>query len=58
MASTYLSLHYHLVFGTKDRLPLIDSAWRLRLHEYLGGIIRDLAVSRKRLVESRITSTC
>ena len=39
MASTYLSLHYHLVFGTKDRLPLIDSAWRLRLHEYLGGII-------------------
>jgi putative transposase len=42
MASTYLSLHYHLVFGTKDRLPLIDSAWRLRLHEYLGGIIRGL----------------
>jgi REP element-mobilizing transposase RayT len=42
MASTYLSLHYHLVFGTKDRLPLIDSAWRLRLHEYLGAIIRGL----------------
>ncbi len=42
MASTYLSLQYHLVFGTKDRLPLIDSAWRLRLHEYLGGIIRGL----------------
>ncbi len=42
MASTYLSLHYHLVFGTKDRLPLIESEWRFRLHEYLGGVIRGL----------------
>ena len=42
MPWTYLSLHYHLVFGTKDRLPLIEAAWRLRLHEYLGGTIRGL----------------
>lgn len=42
MPSTYLSLHYHLVFGTKDRVPLIQAAWRLRLHEYLGGTIRGL----------------
>ena len=42
MASTYLSLHYHLVFGTKDRLPIIDVAWRSRLHEYLGGTVRQL----------------
>ena len=42
MPSTYLSLHYHLVFGTKDRVPLIDSTWRSRLHEYLGGTIRGL----------------
>ena len=42
MPSTYLSLHYHLVFGTKDRVPLIEAAWRLRLHEYLGGTIRGL----------------
>jgi REP element-mobilizing transposase RayT len=42
MPSTYLSLHYHLVFGTKDRMPLIEAAWRLRLHEYLGGTIRGL----------------
>ena len=39
MPSTYLSLQYHLVFGTKDRMPLIEAAWRLRLHEYLGGTI-------------------
>ena len=42
MPSTYLSLHYHIVFGTKDRVPSIDSAWRSRLHEYLGRTIRRL----------------
>ena len=42
MASTYLSLHYHIVFGTKNRMPLIAAAWRPRLHEYLGGTIRGL----------------
>ena len=42
MPSTYLSLHYHLVFGTKNRMPLIEAAWQLRLHEYLGGTIRGL----------------
>jgi REP element-mobilizing transposase RayT len=42
MPSTYLSLHYHLVFGTKNREPMIDSAWRSRLHEYLGGTTRGL----------------
>ncbi len=42
MASTYLSLHYHIVFGTKDRMPFIDTSWRPRLHEYLGGIVYGL----------------
>ncbi|WP_348215966.1 IS200/IS605 family transposase [Luteolibacter sp.] len=42
MASTYLSLHYHIVFGTKDRMPLIDTSWRPRLHEYLGGTVNGL----------------
>ena len=42
MASTHLSLHYHLVFATKNRAPLIDISWRPRLHEYLGGTIRGL----------------
>ncbi len=39
MASTYLSLHYHLVFGTKNREPLIGTPWRDRLHKFLGGTI-------------------
>ena len=42
MASTYLSLHYHLVFSTKNRAALIAPEWRLRLHDYLGGTIRGL----------------
>lgn len=42
MASTYLSLHYHLVFSTKDRRPLIHSRWRRECHQYLGGTVRGL----------------
>jgi putative transposase len=40
VASTHLSLHYHVVFSTKDRVPLIAAAWRERLHAYLGGVVR------------------
>jgi putative transposase len=42
MPSTYVSLYYHIVFGTKDREPLIAPEWRARFHEYLGGTIRGL----------------
>ena len=42
MGSTYLSLHFHLVFSTKNREPTIRDAWRSRLHDYLGGTIRGL----------------
>ncbi len=41
MSSTYLSLHYHLVFGTNNRVPSIDIPWRSGLHEYMGGTVRD-----------------
>jgi len=42
MSSTHLSLHYHLVFGTKNHETVIASAWRERLHAYLGGVVRTL----------------
>jgi len=32
MSSTHLSLHYHIVFGTKNHEPLIQPAWRGDLH--------------------------
>jgi putative transposase len=40
--STHLSLHYHLIFSTKDRIAYIRRDWRDRLHAYLGGIMREL----------------
>jgi putative transposase len=42
MGSTFLSLHYHIVFSTKHRARVIADAWRQHLHEYLGGTIRGL----------------
>lgn len=42
MPSTYLSLHYHLVFGTKNREATLSPEWRDRLHDYLGGTLRGL----------------
>jgi hypothetical protein len=42
MPSTYLSLHYHVVFSTKDREPLMVPSWRARLYDYLGGTVRGL----------------
>jgi len=42
MGSTFFSLHYHLVFSTKERRPFIKSEWQPRLHAYLGGIIKGM----------------
>ena len=42
MPSSHTSLNFHLVFSTKDRLPLISEDWRERLHAYLGGIVKQM----------------
>ena len=42
MPSTHLSLHYHLVFSTKNRFPFIKPEWRDDLHAYLGGIVKGI----------------
>jgi putative transposase len=42
MGSTFFSLHYHIVFSTKDRRPFLRREWRPRLHSYLGGIINGM----------------
>jgi len=42
MPSTHLSLHYHLVFSTKERRAIIADDWRERLHAYMGGILNDM----------------
>ena len=42
MPSTFISLHYHIVFSTKNRKSFIHADWRDRLHEYLGGTVNGL----------------
>ncbi len=38
MANTFTSLHYHVVFSTKNRQPWIRPDIEHRIWEYLGGI--------------------
>jgi len=38
MANTYTSLHYHVVFSTKNREPWIDHEIEARVWSYLAGI--------------------
>jgi putative transposase len=42
MGSTFLSLHYHIVFSTKERRLFLRDEWRAKMHEYLGGTVRGL----------------
>ena len=41
MGSTFHSLHYHVVFSTKERRPSLRPEWRDRAHAYIGGIVRN-----------------
>jgi putative transposase len=40
MGDSFTNLVFHLVFSTKDRIPLIKDEFRGSLYEYIGGIIR------------------
>ncbi len=40
--STFHQLHYHIVFGTRDRRPTIDAAIRPRLWAYMAGTVSGL----------------
>jgi REP element-mobilizing transposase RayT len=37
---SFTSLHYHFIFSTKHRAPLITPELQPRLYEYFGGILR------------------
>ena len=41
MANTFTSLHYHVVFSTKNRQPWILPDIEQRVWAYLGGLARD-----------------
>jgi putative transposase len=38
MPQSYASLYYHLIFSTRNRLPLLTEEIAQRLYEYIGGI--------------------
>ena len=40
MANTYTSLHYHLIFSTKNREPWIAQAIGQRIWSFIGGSAR------------------
>ena len=40
MANTYTSLHYHVIFSTKNRVPWIKPNLESRIWPYTGGIAR------------------
>ena len=42
MAHTFTNLLAHVIFSTKDRLPIIKPKLRDRLWAYMGGVIREL----------------
>lgn len=37
---TYSKLDYHIVFSTKNRLPMIEDSFRENLYSYMGGVLR------------------
>jgi hypothetical protein len=42
MSSTHLSLYYHLIFSTHNRVRWIDTSRQEWLCQYIDGIIRDI----------------
>lgn len=42
MPTTHLSLHYHIVFSTKERRAIINDEWRGQLHAFLGGCLKTI----------------
>jgi REP element-mobilizing transposase RayT len=40
MPQSFVSLHHHLIFSTKNRVPLLAAEVQPRLFEYIGGILR------------------
>jgi REP element-mobilizing transposase RayT len=41
MSSSYCNLLYHIVFATKAREPWMTATIRPRIHQYIGGAIRN-----------------
>jgi len=42
MSKSYTNLLYHIIFSTRERVPLITDSRKPRLYEYIGGTVRGL----------------
>ncbi len=40
MAGTYTNILTHIIFSTKNRSQIITDTYKIRLYNYIGGIIR------------------
>jgi putative transposase len=40
VTETYTQLRYHLVFSTKNRVPVIAGELRNTIYDYIGGVLR------------------
>ena len=45
---SYTSLHYHIVFSTKERCPYLNEE-NGRLNAYFGGIVRNMKAKLHRV---------
>ena len=41
MADTFLQMHVHLVFATKNRNAIIGKDWKDDLEKYITGVIQN-----------------
>ena len=41
MPSTHHGILIHIIFSTKNRVPLIDESWQDELFAYIGGTVHD-----------------
>jgi REP element-mobilizing transposase RayT len=38
---SHTHLLYHIIYGTKNRLPLISESWESDFYKQMGGIVRN-----------------
>lgn len=41
MSNTYTQMHFQFVFAVQNRMSIIQSSWKDRLHQYITGIVRN-----------------
>ena len=42
MSQSLISLHYHIIFGTKDGTPLLTTEFKEPVVKYIGGILKNI----------------